>query len=207
VAAVCVYPTLVPAAVAALEHSPVKVASVAGAFPSGLSPLPVRLADIEAAVAAGADEVDIVLDRSTFLSGDLATVHRDLVASVAAAEGRPVKVILEVGELVTMERIHTAALLSLAAGARFVKTSTGKIPAAATPESVACMAHAVHRFEAETGRSAGIKVAGGVRTFADAARYAAIVAAVLGDDRIEPARFRIGASSLLDALLAARSPA
>ena len=205
VAAVCVYPSLVPTAVAALDDSPVRVASVAGAFPSGLSPLQVRLADIEAAVAAGADEVDIVLDRSAFLSDQRARAHGDLVASVAAAEGRHVKVILEVGELVTAERIHAAALLAMAAGAHFVKTSTGKIPAAATPESVACMAHAIHRFEAETGRQVGLKVAGGVRTYHDAARYAAIVAAVLGADRIEPDWFRIGASSLLDALLAARS--
>ncbi|MFV0257916.1 MAG: deoxyribose-phosphate aldolase, partial [Acidimicrobiales bacterium] len=119
-AAVCVYPSLVPAAVAATRDSPVLVASVAGAFPSGQSPLPVRLADIAAAVAAGADEIDIVLNRSAFLSGDLATVTGDVAASVAAAAGRPVKVILEVGELVTPAAIHTAALLAMAAGAGFV---------------------------------------------------------------------------------------
>jgi deoxyribose-phosphate aldolase len=202
VAAVCVYPTLVPVAMAALADSPVRVASVAGAFPSGLSPLPVRLADISAAVAAGADEIDIVLNRSAFLDGDLGAVHADVAASVEAADGREVKVILEVGELVTPERIHSAALLALAAGADFIKTSTGKIPAAATPEAVACMARAARRFEEETGRPVGIKVAGGVRTTTDAARYAAIVTALLGPDRIGPDRFRIGASSLLDALVA-----
>ncbi|MFV0526258.1 MAG: deoxyribose-phosphate aldolase [Acidimicrobiales bacterium] len=202
-AAVCVYPSLVPAAVAATAGTPVGVASVAGAFPSAQSPLPVRLADIATAAAAGADEIDIVLNRSAFLAGDLTTVTGDLVASIAAAGGRPVKVILEVGELVTPEAVHTAALLAMAAGAAFVKTSTGKIPAGATPEAVAVMTAAAERFGAETGRPVGVKVSGGVRSHTDAALYGAIVAGRDADPYPGPDRFRIGASGLLDALVAA----
>lgn len=207
VAAVCVYPSLVPAAVAAVAGSGVEVASVAGAFPSGQSPLPVRLADIEAAVAAGADEIDIVLNRGAFLAGDLATAHADVVASVAAAQGRPVKVILETGELGGTDAVARAAMLAMAAGADFVKTSTGKIPVAATPESVAAMALAVARFSAETGRTVGVKVAGGLRTVDDARLYAALVTAILGPEAVHPARFRFGASRLLDALVEARTAA
>ena len=207
VAAVCVYPSLVPAAVAAVAGSTVEVASVAGAFPSGQSPLPVRLADIEAAVAAGADEIDIVLNRGAFLAGDLATAHADVVASVAAAQGRPVKVILETGELGGADAVARAAMLAMAAGADFVKTSTGKIAVSATPESVAVMALAVARFSAETGRTVGVKVAGGLRTVDDARLYAALVADILGPEAVQPARFRFGASRLLDALVEARTAA
>lgn len=207
VAAVCVYPSLVPAAVAAVAGSTVEVASVAGAFPSGQSPLPVRLADIGAAVEAGADEIDIVLNRGAFLAGDLATAHADVVASVAAAQGRPVKVILETGELGGTDAVARAAMLAMAAGADFVKTSTGKIAVSATPESVTVMALAVARFSAETGRVVGLKVAGGLRTVDDARLYAALVAAILGPEAVQPARFRFGASRLLDALVEARTAA
>lgn len=203
VAAVCVYPSLVPAAVAATAGSPVLVASVAGAFPSGQSPLPVRLADIEAAVAAGADEIDIVLNRGAFLDDDLATVHADLVASIAAAGGRPVKVILETGELGPNDAIRRAALVAMAAGADMIKTSTGKIPVSATPDAVATMVDAIAAFRAETGRDVGLKVSGGLRTVDDATAYANLVAATLGVDWITPARFRLGASRLLDALVEA----
>jgi deoxyribose-phosphate aldolase len=205
VAAVCVYPSLVAAAVAATAGSPVVVASVAGAFPSGQSPLSVRLADIEAAVAAGAQEIDIVLNRGAFLAGDLATAHADIVASVAAAQGWPVKVILETGELGSNQAIATAAVLAMAAGADFVKTSTGKIPVSATPPAVVTMAEAVARFKAETGRAVGIKVSGGLRVVDDARLYAALVANRLGPDELAPARFRFGASRLLDALVEARA--
>jgi deoxyribose-phosphate aldolase len=204
VAAVCVYPSLVPAAVAAASGSPVRVASVAGAFPSGQSPLPVRLADIAAAAEAGADEIDIVLNRGAFLAGDLETAYSDVVASVAAAEGRLVKVILETGELGDLPSVAVATLLVLAAGADFVKTSTGKIPVSATPEAVITMSRSVARFEAETGRSVGIKVSGGLRTVDDARRYAALVSGQFGPERLVPAGFRLGASRLLDALVDAR---
>lgn len=204
VAAVCVYPSLVPAAVAAVEGSTVAVASVAGAFPSGQSPLPVRLADIAAAVAAGADEIDIVLNRGAFLDGDLATARADIEASIAAADGRHVKVILETGELGSIDAIHRAALLAMAAGADFVKTSTGKIPVSATPAAVAAMADAIAAFEAGSGRVVGLKVSGGLRTVDDAVAYAHLVADTLGPDRITPTWFRYGASRLLDALVDAR---
>jgi deoxyribose-phosphate aldolase len=204
VAAVCVYPSLVPIAVEHTAGSPVAVASVAGAFPSGLSPLPVRVADIEAAVAARADEIDIVLNRSAFLSGDYPTVHHELVASIEAARGRPVKVILEVGELVEPSKIQTAAILAMAAGARFVKTSTGKIAQSATPEAVACMIEAASRFHQETGRRVGIKVSGGVRTVAQAAAYRLQVVEGLGDAWSDRDSLRFGASGLLDSLVQAR---
>jgi deoxyribose-phosphate aldolase len=199
-----VYPSLVPVAVEHTAGSPVVVASVAGAFPSGLSPLAVRVADIEAAVAAGAGEIDIVLNRSAFLSGDLPTVHQELVTSVEAAGGRPVKVILEVGELVEPARILTAAILAMAAGARFVKTSTGKIAQSATPQAVACMIEAASRFHRETGRRVGIKVSGGVRTVEQAAGYRGQVVDGLGAAWSGPDRLRFGASGLLDSLVQAR---
>jgi deoxyribose-phosphate aldolase len=207
VATICVYPSLVATAVEHTAGSPVGVASVAGAFPSGLSPLPVRLADIEAAVVAGADEIDLVLNRSAFLSHDHATVHGDLVASIEAAAGRRVKVILEVGELGSPHDIYTAAILAMAAGADFVKTSTGKISRSATPEAVSYLVDAAARFLAETGRPVGIKVSGGVRTVSQAIGYHALVVDALGDDWSRPELFRFGASGLLDALVAARRAA
>jgi deoxyribose-phosphate aldolase len=166
--------------------------------------LAVRLADIEAAGAAGADEIDIVLNRSAFLDHDYATVHRDVVASIEAAGGRHVKVILETGELGSNEAIYRAAMLAMAAGAHFIKTSTGKIPVSATPESVVCMADAIAAYQAETGRPVGLKVAGGLRTIDDAVTYANIVADTLGPDWLTPQRFRFGASRLLDNLVEAR---
>jgi deoxyribose-phosphate aldolase len=204
VAAVCVYPSLVPTAVEHTAGSEVQVSSVAGAFPSGLSPLAVRLADIEAAVSAGADEVDIVLNRSAFLSGELAAVHREIVASVEAAEGRRVKVILEVGELETLENIYVAAMLAMAAGADFVKTSTGKIARSATPEAVSSMVDAAARFHRETGRRVGIKVSGGVRTVGQAVAYQQLVVEALGHEWSTPRLFRFGASGLLGSLVEAR---
>ncbi len=207
VVAVCVYPSLVPTAVAATAGTPVRVASVAGAFPSGQSPLPVRLADIAAAVEAGADEIDIVLNRGAFLSGDDATAYGDVVASIEAAQGRHVKVILETGELDGPAGIHRASLLAMAAGADFIKTSTGKIAVSATPEAVVVMADAVARFRAATGRSVGIKVAGGLRAPTDALAYAAVVADTFGPGWITPDHFRLGASRLLDALVDARRAA
>jgi deoxyribose-phosphate aldolase len=202
-----VYPSLVPAVVATVANTPVRVASVAGAFPSGQSPLSVRLADIEAAVALGADEVDIVLNRGAFLAGDDTTTYEDLVASVEAAGDATVKVILETGELGSAEAIDRAALIAMAAGADYVKTSTGKIPVSATPEAVVVMSAAVNRFCRQTARSVGIKVSGGLRTVDDARLSAAIAAAEVGPDRVGPGAFRLGASRLLDTLVEARRSA
>jgi deoxyribose-phosphate aldolase len=148
-----------------------------------------------------------VLNRSAFLSHDHATVHGDLVASIEAAAGRRVKVILEVGELGSPHDIYTAAILAMAAGADFVKTSTGKISRSATPEAVSYLVDAAARFLAETGRPVGIKVSGGVRTVSQAIGYHALVVDALGDDWSRPELFRFGASGLLDALVAARRAA
>ncbi len=202
VAAVCVYPALVATAAAAVAGSPVKVASVAGAFPSGLSHLEVRLADIERAVTDGADEIDVVLNRSAFLSGDHARVGDELAAFRRAAGATKLKVILEVGELVTPAAIGRAAELAIEAGADTIKTSTGKIPVGASPDAVAVMAQVVADHHRATGHRVGIKVAGGVRTAADGLGYLNLVRHLAGDDWLDPALFRIGASSLLAALVA-----
>ncbi len=201
VAAVCVYPALVPLVAEILGGTPVRTASVAGAFPSGLSSLPVRLADIEAAVAAGADEIDIVVNRPALLEGRLDDVRDELAASRAAAGTAHLKVILEVGELDTA-RIEQGARLAMETGADFIKTSTGKSKVSATPQAVWTMAQAIRTHAEETGRRVGLKVAGGVRTADDALGYVALVRAVLGDEWLTPERFRFGASSLLDAVLA-----
>jgi len=205
VAAVCVYPLLVPTAVAALRDTPVKVASVAGAFPSGLSSLPVRLADIADAAKAGADEIDIVLNRSALLSGDDETVRSEAAASKDAAAGAKLKVILEVGELGDDATVVRAAELAIAGGADTIKTSTGKIAAGATLESVATMAEVVRAHHDRTGVVVGLKAAGGIRTAEEALAYFDVVAGALGEEWLHPDRFRFGASSLLAALVDARS--
>ena len=197
VAAVCVYPSLAGLAAELLAGTPVAVASVAGAFPSGLSPLEVKVAEVEAAVAAGATEIDTVLNRAAFLSGrgDLATA--ELQALRQAAATAHFKVILEVCELGSAAAIAEATRLAIDAGADMVKTSTGKGSAGASPAAVAAMAGAVAEHRAAGGRPVGIKVAGGVRTAADALEYVDIVRSVLGPEWITPERLRFGASSLL----------
>lgn len=200
VAAVCVYPALAPLAADLLRGTPVAVASVAGAFPAGLSSLAVRLADIEDAVARGADEIDIVLNRSALLEGRTETVAAELAASRAAAGSAHLKLILEVGEL-DERRITTAARLAMDAGVDFLKTSTGKTGSNATPASVWTMAEAIRTHAAETGRKVGLKIAGGVRTADDALGYVGIARTVLGDEWLTPDLFRFGASSLLGAVV------
>jgi deoxyribose-phosphate aldolase len=203
VAAVCLYPSLIPLAVELTAGTGVAVASVAGAFPSGLSAPGVKLADIESALAAGANEIDIVLDRSAFLDGRLGEAADEVAAARAAtaAAGAHLKVILEVGELGTPAAITAAARLAMDAGADFIKTSTGKAKTSATPETVLVMAEAIAAHEAETGRAVGLKVAGGVRTADQALGYLSIVRSVLGEAWLTPERFRFGASGLLGSLL------
>jgi deoxyribose-phosphate aldolase len=201
VAAVCVEPFLVPTAAAAVEGSTVRVASVAGGFPAGLGPLAARLAEIRDVVALGAHEVDIVLNRSLFLSGRYADAFDELVAAREASTGAHLKVILEVGELGSYDRIRQASVLAMAAGADFVKTSTGKIGVSATLPGALCMMEAIRDFHRDTGRSVGLKVAGGVRTSKDAIRYLVLVHETLGEAWMTPERFRIGASSLLNDVL------
>lgn len=204
VAAVCVYPTMVETAVEALAGSPVKVASVAGAFPSGASALPVRLDDIRAAVAAGADEIDIVLDRGAVLAGELRRAFDDIVAAREASGDAHLKVILETGELATYDQVRRAAALAMAAGADFVKTSTGKVPSAATLPVALCMAEAIRDFADQTGRQVGFKAAGGVRTAKQGWQYLVVMQETLGPEWLTPDLFRIGASSLLNDVLLQR---
>jgi deoxyribose-phosphate aldolase len=204
VAAVCVYPDLVPCAKVALAGSAVKVASVATSFPSGRASLPVKLADVADAVAAGADEVDMVIDRGAFLAGHYGLVL-DEVRAVKAACGRAhLKVILETGELVTYDNVRRASWTAMIGGADFIKTSTGKVSPASTLPVALVMLEAVRDFADASGRAVGVKVAGGIRTTKDAIRYLVLVNEVAGEAWLEPDLFRIGASSLLNDLLMQR---
>ncbi|MCG5220150.1 deoxyribose-phosphate aldolase [Streptosporangium sp. KLBMP 9127] len=204
VAAVCVYPDLVACAASALSGSGVKVASVATGFPSGRTSLEVKTADTALAVAAGADEIDMVIDRGAFLAGDLARVFEEIVAVKQAAGDAHLKVILETGELATYDNVRRASWLAMLAGADFIKTSTGKVSPAATPPVTLIMLEAVRDFRAATGRMVGVKAAGGIRTTKDAIKYLVLVNETAGEDWLDPAWFRIGASSLLNDLLMQR---
>jgi deoxyribose-phosphate aldolase len=201
VAALCCYPRLVPAAVDALAGSPVKVASVATAFPSGQSSLEVRIQEIRDAVGAGADEIDIVISRGALLAGDERAVFEEVAASKEAAGNVHIKTILEVGELGTYDKARRASLIAMAAGSDMIKTSTGKISPAATHPFALVMAEAIRDFTDATGRIVGLKVAGGIRNSKEAIRYLVIMHETLGDEWLTPDRFRIGASSLLNDLL------
>ena len=201
VAALCVYPRLVAPAAAALENSGVVVASVATGFPSGQTPLDLRLLEIERAVADGAGEIDTVISRGAFLAGDDQTVFDEIVASKRACGNAHLKVILETGELGSYDRIRKASLIAMAAGADFIKTSTGKIPVAATLPTSLVMAEAIRDFVDVTGTEVGLKVAGGIRNSKEAIRYLVVIHETLGDEWLTPDRFRFGASSLLNDLL------
>jgi deoxyribose-phosphate aldolase len=204
VAAVCVYPDLVETAVAGLAGSTVGVASVATAFPSGRAALPVKLADVADAVAAGATEVDMVIDRGAFLSGRYGLVFDEIVAVKAACGSAHLKVILETGELATYDNVRRASWLALLAGGDFIKTSTGKVSPAATLPVVHVMLQAVRDFRARTGALRGVKAAGGIRNTKDAIRYLVAVHEVAGPEWLTPDLFRFGASSLLNDLLMQR---
>ena len=201
VAAVCVYPNLVAIAKAALRDSQVKVASVATAFPSGLASLEVRLQDVRDALAAGADEVDMVIDRGAFLAGRHDEVASEIAAVKRLCSGVHLKVILETGELVTYDNVRRASLLAMHAGADFIKTSTGKVNPSATLPVALVMLEAVRDFHAQRGRRIGVKVAGGVRTAKQALQYLVVVKETLGDEWLTSKLFRIGASSLLNDVL------
>ncbi len=205
VAAVCIYPDLVGLARQQVGSSGVAVASVATAFPSGRASLRVKLADVEEAVAAGADEVDMVIDRAAFLAGRYGKVRDEVVAVREACRGRVLKVILETGELSTYDNVRRASWLAMLAGADFVKTSTGKVAPAATLPVALVMLQAARDFASATGHQVGVKVAGGVRTAKDAIRYLVVVNEVAGPAWLSPGAFRIGASSLLNDLLMQRA--
>jgi len=204
VAAACIYPDLVPVAKHALTGSSVKVASVATGFPSGRASLAVKLQDTKDAVAAGADEVDMVIDRGAFLAGGYMEVFDEIVAVKVACGPAHLKVILETGELATYDNVRRASWLAMLAGADFIKTSTGKIQPAATLPVTLVMLEAVRDFRDLTGRQVGVKPAGGIRTSKDAIRYLVLVNETVGDDWLTPDWFRIGASSLLNDLLMQR---
>ena len=201
VAAVCVYPNLVPVACATLRGSGVRVASVATGFPSGLTPLPVKLEETRRAVAMGADEIDMVIDRGAFLSGEYAAVFEEIVAVKAACGAAHLKVILETGELETFDNVRKASHLAMAAGADFIKTSTGKVVPASTPGVVLVMLEAIRDHYFETGRRVGMKAAGGIRTSKQALHLLVLVKETLGDAWLTPELFRIGASTVTNDLL------
>jgi deoxyribose-phosphate aldolase len=205
VAAVCVYPDLVGVAKEAVAGSRVAVASVATAFPSGRASLAVKLADVEDAVSAGADEVDMVIDRGAFLAGRYGQVYAEILAVREACGPAHLKVILETGELATLDNVARASWLAMMAGADFIKTSTGKVTPAATPPVALVMLAAVRDFEQASGRRVGVKVAGGIRTAKDAIRYLVLVNEIAGPAWLTPQFFRIGASTLLNDLLMQRS--
>ncbi len=223
-AAVCVYPDMVEVAAPLLAGTGIKVASVATAFPSGRAALDVKLADVKSAVAAGADEVDMVIDRGAFLSGRYGAVYDEIVAVRAACSGAHLKVILETGELGTLDNVRRASWLAMLAGADFIKTSTGKVAPAATLPVTLVMLEAVRDWRVATGGTAGeatagegtagegtaggqmvgVKPAGGIRTTKDAIRFIVTVHETAGDDWLSARYFRIGASSLLNDLLMQR---
>jgi deoxyribose-phosphate aldolase len=196
---------MVAAAVEALRGSPVHVASVATAFPSGRASLDVKLADVRDAVSAGADEIDMVIDRGAFLSGRYSLVFEQIVATKAACGDAHLKVILETGELATYDNVRRASWLAMLGGADFVKTSTGKVSPASTLPVTLVMLEACRDFREATGRQVGTKSAGGIRTTKDALKYLVLVNETAGDDWLDPAWFRFGASSLLGDLLLQRT--
>jgi deoxyribose-phosphate aldolase len=201
VAAVCVYPSLVEEAKRALAGSKVKVASVATGFPAGQTSVEVKIAETRTAVAAGADEVDMVIDRGAFLAGRYAEVAREIAAVKVACVRAHLKVILETGELGTYDNVRRASMLAMGAGADFIKTSTGKVVPAATLPVALAMLQAARDFGERTGRRVGVKVAGGIRTAKQALQYLVLVKETCGDDYLSPQTFRIGASTLLNDVL------
>ncbi|MEN9922732.1 MAG: deoxyribose-phosphate aldolase [Actinomycetota bacterium] len=204
VAAVCVYPDLVATAKEYLKHSSVQVASVATAFPSGRSSLAVKLNDTKLAIDAGADEIDMVIDRGAFLAGRYFSVFEEILAIKEVCGKVHLKVILETGELQTYDNIKRASWIAMLAGADFIKTSTGKVNPAATLPVVLEMLYAVRDWHRYTGNVIGMKPAGGIRSSKDALKLLVLVNETLGVNWLHPDRFRIGASTLLNDLLMQR---
>jgi deoxyribose-phosphate aldolase len=182
----------------------VNVAAVATAFPSGRASMEIKLADTRDAVAAGADEIDMVIDRGAFLAGRYQQVYDEIVAVKEACGPAHLKVIFETGELQTLDNVRRASWLAMLAGADFIKTSTGKVAVNATPPGTLVMLEAVRDFRAQTGRQVGVKPAGGIRTAKDAVKYLVLVNETAGEDWLDPHWFRFGASSLLNDLLMQR---
>ncbi|MBE6199521.1 MAG: deoxyribose-phosphate aldolase [Rikenellaceae bacterium] len=203
VASICVYPPFVETVGLEIDAMPLRITSVAGGFPSSQTFLEVKMLEVAMAVENGADEVDIVLNVGKILSGALDEAANEVEVLREESDGATLKVILETGALRTPELIRQASLLAMQAGADFIKTSTGKIDVAATPEAAVVMCHAIKDFYAKSGRKVGFKAAGGIRTVEDAALYYTIVKEILGEEWLTPELFRIGASSLANNLLSA----
>ncbi len=204
-AAVCVYPDMVGHAKQVLGTSGVNVAAVATAFPSGRAALDIKLADTKDAVDAGADEIDMVIDRGAFLAGHYLQVFDEIVAVREACGSAHLKVIFETGELQTYDNVRRASWLAMMAGGHFIKTSTGKVQPAATLPVTMIMLEAVRDFREATGQMIGVKPAGGIRTSKDAIKYLVMVNEVAGPDWLDPDWFRFGASTLLNELLMQRT--
>jgi deoxyribose-phosphate aldolase len=201
VAAVCVYPNLVPTAVERLGGSGVRVASVATGFPSGQTTIEIKVAEVREVVEMGADEVDMVIDRGAFLSGRYAKVYDEIVRVKEACGEAHLKVIVETGELGTYDNVRRASLLAMAAGADFIKTSTGKLPSAATLPVTLVMLEAIRYVYEETGRKVGMKPAGGIRQAKQAVQYLVQLHETLGVEWLTPDLYRLGASTLLNDVL------
>lgn len=201
VAAICVYPSLVNAVRRNLKDGTVKVASVAGGFPSSQTFIDIKISECIMAIENGADEVDIVISLGSFLFGDYETVSAEIAQIKDAIEDAYLKVILETGALPDLSAIRLASFLAMDAGADFIKTSTGKMEPAATPEAALVMVEAISDYYKKTGRKVGFKPAGGIVTTDEAVLYYSIVQATLGNDWTNPELFRIGASRLANSLL------
>jgi deoxyribose-phosphate aldolase len=201
VAAVCVYPTMVGVARRALGNTDIKVASVATAFPSGMAPLAIKLEETRIAVDEGADEIDMVIARGAFLQGDYQRVFDEIVAVKEASGPAHLKVILETGELGTLDRVRRASVLAIHAGADFIKTSTGKIQPAATMPVTLVMLQAIRDHFRATGCMVGMKPAGGIARAKQAIQYLVMLRETLGEAWLTPVWFRFGASSLANDLL------
>lgn len=204
VATICVFPTFVDIVGLGVEGTGIGITSVAGGFPASQTFLEVKMLEVAMAVESGADEVDVVINVGEMLEGDCDRMANDLeLMRSEAGEDTVFKVIIESGALKTPELIRRASLLAMSAGADFVKTSTGKIPVAATPQAAVAMCTAIRDYYEQTGRRVGFKAAGGVRTAEDAALYYTIVENILGREWLTPSLFRIGASSLANGLISA----
>jgi deoxyribose-phosphate aldolase len=204
-AAVCVYPDMVATAKEVVGDSGVNIAAVATAFPSGRAAMDIKLMDTRDAVEAGADEIDMVIDRGAFLSGRYLEVFEEIVQVREACGDAHLKVIFETGELQTYDNVRRASWLAMMAGAHFIKTSTGKVQPAATLPVTLVMLEAVRDYRELTGQMVGVKPAGGIRTAKDAIKYLVMVNEVAGQDWLDPDWFRFGASTLLNDLLMQRT--
>lgn len=199
-AAVCVYPPFVAFAKDALQKSQIKVASVAGGFPAGQTPLFIKMIEVGYAIEEGADEIDMVISRGKFLEGSYAEVFQEIKSIKRLCNDVTLKVILETGEMTEPKQIYQAAYLAMKAGANFIKTSTGKIKTNATYSSFLIMLDAINQYYGETKRAVGIKPAGGISDPDTAINYIKILCKILGTSWLKNERFRIGASRLADAI-------